>query len=86
MYSVRDQKSELFHKPWHAQTHGEAERNFSQMANDDRSTIFNHPEDFDLYHVGYYEDNSGILTPLDTPQFVIKAVQVKKSGLQAVQN
>jgi len=79
MYSIRDQKSEVFNKPWYAVTHGEAERSFAAAVNDKQTTLSAHPEDFDLYWIGEYDDNSGKIMPLDTPQHVVKAIQLKKS-------
>jgi len=78
MYSIRDAKSETFHKPWHATTHGEAERNFKNLVNDPKSNnIHDFPEDFDLFFLGHYDDNTGKVEPLATPQHIVKAVQLK---------
>jgi len=74
IFSIRDQKSEVFNQPFLKKTHGEAERDFRSVVNDDKSTINKYPEDFDLYYIGDYDDNSGKLMPLDTPQHVIKAI------------
>lgn len=77
-YSVRDAKSEIFHPPMYKSTHGEAERMFHELVNDEKSTLNKFPEDFDLYHLGEYNDQTGIFSSLDTPQHIIKAVQVKR--------
>jgi len=81
MYSVRDAKSEIFHPPFFQKTHGEAERTFHKLCNDEKSSMFIYPEDYDLYYVGEYDDNTGKLAPLDTPQHVQKAVQMKTPKL-----
>lgn len=78
MYSVRDQKAEVFNLPFYSKTHGEAERNFTQLVNDEKSMPGNYPDDYDLYWIGDYNDQTGVVTPLDTPQHIIKAVQVSK--------
>ena len=78
-YSIRDQKSEVFNKPFFSNSHGEAERNFRTAANDDQTTIHRYPEDFDLYYLGDYDDNKGIMKPLDTPQHIAKAVSMNQS-------
>lgn len=75
-YSIRDQKGEIFHPPFYKKTHGEAERDFTTLCSDDKSTVAMFPEDFDLYHVGEFDDNTGHFKALDTPQHIIKAVQV----------
>lgn len=78
IYSIRDQKSEVFNTPFYQSTHGEAERNFHHLCNDQKSTIAQYPSDFDLYYLGEYDDNTGQFSGLDTPQHIAKAVsQIK---------
>lgn len=79
IYSVRDSKAQLFGAPWYKNTHGEAERDFSRLVNDKNSTVSQFPEDFDLYYLGEYDDNTGKFMSLDTPQHVVKAIQVKSN-------
>lgn len=74
IFSIRDSKSEVFNTPFYKKTHGEAERDFRSVVNDEKSTLNKYPEDFDLYYIGEYDDNKGLITPLDTPQHVVKAV------------
>lgn len=75
IFSIRDAKSGLFHAPFYKNAHGEAERDFQTMANDEKSIVSKYPEDFDLYYLGEYEDDTGKFNTLDTPQHVAKAVQ-----------
>jgi len=82
IYSIRDQKAEYFTQPFFKKTHGEAERDFHQLVNDEKSQLNKFPEDFDLYHLGTYDDETGKMTPLDTPQHITKAVQQKTASLQ----
>lgn len=76
IYSIRDAKAENFNPPFYAQTHGIAERNFRQLVNDEKSQVNKYPTDFDLYYIGEFDDNSGKIQSLDTPQHQIKAVQL----------
>lgn len=76
LYSIRDQKAEIFNVPFMKKTHGEAERDFKSLCNDPQSTVSKYPEDFDLYYIGDYDDNTGKIMPLDTPQHVVKAIQM----------
>jgi len=78
LFSIRDQKGEIYNTPFFQKTHGEAERNFSQLVNDSKSTVSQFPEDFDLYFIGSYDDQTGKLNSLDTPQHVVKAITIKK--------
>lgn len=75
MFSIRDAKGEIFHPPFYKKTHGEAERDFAQLVQDDKSMAHKFPEDFDLYYLGTYDDGTGKMIPLDTPQHLQKAVQ-----------
>lgn len=75
VYSIHDQKTGIFNRPFYNHTHGEAERNFSELVRDDKSTISKHPEDYDLYFLGEYDDNAGVFEPLETPHHIVKAIQ-----------
>lgn len=75
VYSIRDAKAEIFRFPFFKLTHGEAERDFKTLVNDQTSQVNKYPEDYDLYYLGEYDDNSGKLVALDTPQHIVKAVQ-----------
>lgn len=77
MYSIRDSKTEVFSQPFFQKSHGEAERSFTQLLRDDKSTISQFPEDYDLYFHGIYDDQTGKLQALDTPQHIIKAVDAR---------
>ncbi|QXP08410.1 MAG: nonstructural protein [Arizlama microvirus] len=76
IYSIRDAKTEVFNPPFFNQTHGEAERNFKDLVNDTKTKPGLHPEDYDLYYIGDYDDNTGKVDPLSTPQHIVKAVQL----------
>lgn len=82
IYAIRDSKGEVYNTPFYKKTHGEAERDFKTLANDPKSMVFNYPEDFDLYYLGTLDDVSGKLNPIDTPQHIVKAVQLKIANLQ----
>lgn len=79
MYSVRDSKGETYSPPFLAKTPGEAERMFTNEVHNTQSQISKYPEDFDLYHLGTYDDVTGKITSLDSPQHVVKAVNLLKS-------
>jgi len=75
IYSIRDQKGECFSSPFYKHTHGEAERDFHTLVKDPASTLNKYPTDFDLYHLGTIDLNTGKITTPDTPFHVVKAVQ-----------
>jgi len=75
IYSIRDSKSECFTQPFFQHTAGEAERNFKTLVNDEKSTQNKYPEDFSLWEIGNYDDNTGKITPIE-PHHVVNAVQL----------
>lgn len=77
VYSIRDAKAEVFNTPFYQKTHGEAERSFQQLVNDEKSTVHKFSEDFDLYYLGQYDDQTGKFESLDTPQHMQKAIAFK---------
>lgn len=79
VYAIRDAKAEVYMQPWFAKAQPEAIRNFQGLTLDDKSLISKFPEDFDLYHLGEYDDSLGILSPLDTPKHIAKANNFKKA-------
>jgi len=38
--------------------------------------VAKYPEDYDLYYLGEYNDQNGLISPLDTPQHMLKAISV----------
>jgi hypothetical protein len=75
MYTIHDSKAEIFHPPYVKHSHGEAERDFTTAVNDERTNMNKYPEDFNLYYVGSWDDNTGKAELLDSPQHIIKAIQ-----------
>lgn len=76
IYSIRDSKGDVFNPPFYAKTHGEAEREFTMACRRENSPAAQFPEDYDLYFIGTYDNTSGKIQANDTPQHVVKAVQV----------
>lgn len=79
-YSIRDSKAEVFNPPFYKKTHGEAERDFTSLVRDEKSQPHLYPEDFDLYYCGTYDDQTGVFKSLDTPQHIVKAIQLVKQS------
>lgn len=69
---------QIYNQPFHAHTHGEAERNFARLVKDEKSTVAQFPEDFDLFYLGTYDDQTGKYDSLDTPQHIAKAINFKE--------
>lgn len=57
IYTVYDNKTEVFMRPWYALTDGEAMRIFTDAVADPQSPYSKHPLDFTLYHIGSFNDH-----------------------------
>jgi hypothetical protein len=79
-YVIRDSKAQIYNTPFFKHTHGEAERDFTSLVNDSNTNnnVNKYPEDFDLYHVGRYDDQTGKFEALPTPEHIVKAVSVQR--------
>lgn len=64
VFSVRDVKAEAFLQPFFSPSVGSAMRAFSDAVNDKACPFNKHPEDYQLYELGEYDDRSGLLTAL----------------------
>lgn len=76
IFAIRDTKAGFYSPPFFKQTHTEAERDFREIANDQKSSLNKYPEDFDLYHLGTYDDQSGKMALEPSPVHMLKAVNV----------
>jgi hypothetical protein len=83
-YSVKDAKSGTFGNPYYAQNDALAARSFEQASNDPNTTINAYPEDFSLYRVGSFNDESGEFKPEPQPQFITNAT-IKSKASEAVE-
>lgn len=59
VYSILDSKSHLYGPPFYCRHTGEALRNFTELVNDDRSTVSKYPGDFQLVQVAIFDDELG---------------------------
>ena len=77
-YSIRDLKGEMFNPPFYQKTHGEAERTFRTLVSDEKSTLHKYPEDFELFCLGEFNDQTGRFQSLESPQAIIHGLEAKQ--------
>ena len=77
--SVKDRAADAYGRPMFVPSIGVAIRSFSDEVNrqDAENQLFNHPDDFDLYEMGEFDDNTGLFTLHDQPKLVSLGKQVK---------
>jgi hypothetical protein len=79
VFSVFDSKAAFFGRPFFDQKEGTAIRNFSDAVNDSsnpNNMWFKHPEDFSLFLVGEFDDETGELIPVH-PKNLLTASAVR---------
>lgn len=87
VYSVFDSKLATFGRPWYELTDASAIRVFSDAVNDGsnpQNQWYKHPEDFSLYCLGSFDDESGSLEK-QLPLSLVTAsaiFDVKKNGFR----
>lgn len=79
--SVRDRAADTFGRPFFVSAVGAAVRSFVDEVNraDKDNPLFAHPEDFDLYEIGHFDDDSGDIVAVKPRMVAIgKDVKVKQ--------
>ena len=79
LYSVFDAKVKYFHNPMFMRNKGEAIRSWQEAANDEKSQICRHPNDFDLFEIGEFDDQPAKITMHTTPESIGLAVHFKRA-------
>lgn len=77
--SIKDRAADAFGRPAYVATEGVAIRQFMDEINrgDTESQIYQHPDDFDLYYLGTFDDNTGGFDLLASPKQICLGKQVK---------
>lgn len=65
MFSIFDRASGAYDRPFVQRSENEAMRSFGDICMDDKHPIGQHPEDYTLYHVGIWNDNTAVIEPGD---------------------
>lgn len=79
--AVRDRAIDTFGQPFYVTHVGQAIRGFSDAINSGKDdNMAKHPEDFDLYHLGEFDDSGAKFHCLDSPRLVAVGKDVVKSS------
>ena len=60
MFAVYDAKAQAYITPWFVPNHGMAIRSFESVLRDDQHAFSMFPEDYSLFFLGEFNDNSGV--------------------------
>lgn len=78
MFTVYDSKTKAFITPFFNITTESATRTFSNASNDKEHQFGRNPEDYTLFEIGIYDDETAKITPLQTPLSLGLAVEYAK--------
>lgn len=73
VFAIKDHKNQTFGNPFMMPTSVDAMRQFEIVASDSRSIIAQYPNDFDLFEVGSFDNESGRLYSGELPKLIQKS-------------
>lgn len=76
--ATRDRQLAAYHRPFFVPTKGFAVRSFTDEVNRKAADnpMFAHPEDYELFHIGYFDEDTGVLERLDVAESLCVASNV----------
>lgn len=74
--AVKDRAVNAYNRPIYVPTVGVAIRSFTDEVNRKDSELQNHPEDYDLYELGQWDDETAIYVPLEVPRVITRAQDI----------
>ena len=72
VYSIYDVKTEVYNQPFFMHRDAQATRSVVDLVSDPQSSVSKHPEDYILYRLGEFDDNTGVYDPVTPPCFVMQ--------------
>lgn len=77
--TVKDRAADAYGRPMFVPSTGIAIRSFSDEINraDTENQMYNHSDDFDLYELGEFDDNTGLFSLHEQPKLLTLGKQVK---------
>lgn len=86
IYSIRDGKGDFFNTPFFQRTTGEAERTFENLTKDTATFVSKYPDDYDLFYIGDFDDQTGQITNLVSPVHICKANSLINKQISTISN
>jgi hypothetical protein len=75
LFAVYDAQVKTFMRPFYGRTVGEAERTFGDAVRNPESDWAKHPQDYSLFKLGEFDDESGLLVSEVAPVQCCLALQ-----------
>lgn len=83
--SVKDTAAQVFGKPFLVPSNNVALRSFTDEVNREsaENMMYLHPDDFELYAIGYFNDDLGLLVSVDVPELIARGKDVAFRSLMS---
>ena len=81
MFSVYDEKAQAYMRPFMFSTYGQATRAFSDGVNDPQSHMNKHYQDYSLYCIGEFDEETAALSPECPVVLVCRASEFIERGV-----
>lgn len=77
--TIKDRAADAYGRPFYVPAVGVAIRSFQDEVNrpSDDSQIYQHPDDFDLFELGSFDDGTGQFELFETPRLLMLGKQAK---------
>jgi hypothetical protein len=79
VFSVKDRAADAFGRPVFGNSTGASLRSFTDEVNRNapENEMYRHAEDFELYHLGAFDDGSGEFILFPAPKLLVRGDNVK---------
>lgn len=85
VFALRDRQSAVFQLPMCVPAFGPLVRELTDAVNDERNgMLYKHPEDYQLYRLGDFDDNTGVFSCEKLPDMVLDCGSLARRGPQGV--
>lgn len=80
LFAIRDLKAGTYGQPFAVASRGVATRIFQDMTKNPESFVSRYPADFQLFEIGGFDQDNGVLVPLQMPDYVVCASDLVTSA------
>lgn len=81
IFAIHDAKAEAYLQPFFMANKGTAIRAITEILQKPDHSFTKYPEDYTLFELGEYDDSNGQMSPLKTPNPIIKCNELKTLDL-----
>lgn len=72
MFSIYDKKARDYSSPFISKTQQDAIRKVASTLQKGGTLLSQFPEDYELYYVGGFDPDTGLLLPMDRPEIIMR--------------